>query len=219
MPADTPPATAQRWAERAGLSPELSRHLIAAAAQQSRGWPLPRGAAFTVSVAINAQSLVTAGWVDGVLESCKRHRLAPQRLCLELHEDQLAQASEAVVAAMQRLRAAGVQLGLSGFGAGQSSFAVLRRQPVDRLRLDRGSLRQLADDATARKIVRTLIQLAGTLGLDVVADGVESAGTAATLHALGCPAAQGSLFGSALDAEQVAGLLTAPAPLWIPRSA
>lgn len=214
MPAGLPPTAVLDWAERSGQSAAVTRHLIAAVCAQSRGWPLRRGDAFTLSVAVTPQAISTPGWAEGVLEDLAHHRLPGRRLCLELREDRLLGAADAVIEALSRLRDAGVRVGLTGFGTGRSTLTALRRLPVDRISIDPAHVRDVAGDMVAREIVRTLVQLAATLGLEVIADGADNEAAVHALAALDCPLAQGACFIALADAKAVAQVLTEPAQLW-----
>lgn len=214
MPAGLSPTAVLDWAERSGQSAAVTRQLISSICAESRGWPLRRGDAFTLSVAVTPQAISTPGWAEGVLEDLAHHRLPGRRLCLELREDRLLGAADAVIEALGRLRDAGVRVGLTGFGTGRSTLTALRRLPVDRISIDPAHVRDVAHDTVAREIVRTLVQLAATLGMEVIADGADDEAAAQALAALDCPLAQGSCFSPLVDAQAVAVALAEPVRLW-----
>jgi EAL domain-containing protein (putative c-di-GMP-specific phosphodiesterase class I) len=105
---------------------------------------------------------------------------------------------------LARLRAQGVQVAIDDFGIGYSSLAYLKSLPVDELKIDRSFVHEMASDAGSRAIVRAIIDLAGVLGLRVVAEGVEDTATLTALAALGCDVAQGFHFAKPLAAADLA---------------
>lgn len=216
LPADLPPLALLDWAERNGVSAEVTQHLIATVCAQSRQWPLRRGDAFTLSVPVTPQAVSSPGWAEAVLEQLARHRLPGRRLCLELREDRLVGASIAVIESLSRLRDAGVRVGLTGFGTGRSTLTALRRLPVDSILIDATLVRDIAHDPVACEIVRTVVQLASTLNLEVVAMGVDRAAVVPALTSLQCAVAEGDYFLALPDSEAVAQILAQPMPLWPP---
>jgi EAL domain-containing protein (putative c-di-GMP-specific phosphodiesterase class I) len=130
--------------------------------------------------------------------------LNPDRLWLEITESVLMEDPDAAVNALERLRALGVHLSVDDFGTGYSSLAYLRRFPVDALKVDRSFVAGLGRDPEDSAIVEAVVSMAHSLGLSVIAEGVETDGQLARLRDLGCELAQGFYFAapvpsSALD--------------------
>jgi EAL domain-containing protein (putative c-di-GMP-specific phosphodiesterase class I) len=107
----------------------------------------------------------------------------------------------------------GVELGIDDFGTGYSSLSYLHRLPINTLKIDRSFVSRLSDNSENREIVRTIIMLAQNLGMDVVAEGVETTSQLEQLVDLKCESGQGYLFSAAVDAEAAARLIEHP-PVW-----
>jgi diguanylate cyclase len=122
---------------------------------------------------------------------------------------------------LERLSAMGVALSIDDFGTGYSSLAYLRSLPVDQIKIDRSFVQKMASEAGDRAIVRSTIDLAGNLGLSVVAEGVEDAETLEELTRLGCDTAQGYFISRPIAATELSTWLAdrEPAPAWTARLA
>ena len=112
-------------------------------------------------------------------------------LTLEITESALADHTDAAVAIMRELRSAGIRLSIDDFGSGYSSMAYLKRLPIDELKIDRAFITDMLTDERDQPITRSIIALAHSLGLEVVAEGVESPALQSMLESFGCDAAQG----------------------------
>jgi EAL domain-containing protein (putative c-di-GMP-specific phosphodiesterase class I) len=123
---------------------------------------------------------------------------APSRLEIELTEATLVIDHDAARAVVDTLQAKGVRIALDNFGSGHSSLVQLRRLPFDKLKIDRSFVRTMTTDKEAAVMVRTIISMAHSLGLAVVAEGVETEDQARALASLGCDMAQGYYFGRAM---------------------
>ena len=110
-----------------------------------------------------------------------------------------------VLETMHRLRSVGVRFSIDDFGTGYSSLSYLQRLPVEEIKIDRSFIAQLAKDEGSAAIVRATIELAGSLGLEVVAEGVEDEATLQILMQLGCSTAQGYHISRPLPVEEIAG--------------
>jgi EAL domain-containing protein (putative c-di-GMP-specific phosphodiesterase class I) len=108
---------------------------------------------------------------------------------------------------MERLRALGVSISIDDFGTGYSSLSYLRRLPIDSVKIDQSFLTELEKDTSTLPLVRAIVSVAHSLGLTVVAEGVENESQLAALRAVGCDRVQGYLFGPALPAAEVECLL------------
>jgi EAL domain-containing protein (putative c-di-GMP-specific phosphodiesterase class I) len=165
---------------------ELTAWVIDRACAQASEW-----APWTMSVNIAAVDVVRPSLVDVVAEALHRHKLPPERLVVELTEHAAVQGLGAATDVLQRLRALGVGVALDDFGTGYSSLLYLRDLPVTEVKIDRtfvSGVERQEDDAA---IVQSVVQLAGAVGMAVVAEGVETAGQARFLHHVGCKCAQG----------------------------
>jgi diguanylate cyclase (GGDEF)-like protein/PAS domain S-box-containing protein len=211
-----PPGAFVEIAEQCGLICDIGRHVLGRACAQLVAWRTadPAFAGLTVAVNVSGKQLAHPGFVDEVAEVLAHTGLAatPHLVGLEITETVLMQSEDSPVATLDRLAALGVRLLLDDFGTGASSLARLRRFPVDTLKIDRAFVRGVGgpggeDDA----IVAAILGMARALGLDVVAEGVETPEQLAVLRELGCPRVQGYLFSPPVPAEEMRVLLAASA--------
>ena len=147
-------------------------------------------------VNVTGTSLVDESFAADVLDVLATHRVTPSELCLEIVEDRLGGAPQAALATLDRLRQAGVRVAIDDFGTGHSSLARLRDLPADTVKIDQSFIRDLSTDPTALAITGSIISLADRLGLEVVAEGVETVDQVEMLGNLGCRYAQGYLIGA-----------------------
>ena len=137
------------------------------------------------------------------MSAIARSKIAPHKLKLELTESLLADGIEVTVAKMGSLKAMGVTLSLDDFGMGYSSLSYLKRLPLDQLKIDRGFVNDILTDANDAAIARTIIGLAQSLGLSVLAEGVETEAQRVYLAEQGCSEYQGYLFSKPLPIDQL----------------
>jgi diguanylate cyclase (GGDEF)-like protein/PAS domain S-box-containing protein len=158
-----------------------------------------------LSLAVNVSSLQfqQPEFVAQVLGSIRRHRVDARRLKLELTETLLQGDLERTVSTMNVLKAEGVQFALDDFGTGYSSLQYLKRLPLDQLKIDRSFVHDIAAGLNDRAIVTTIIAIADHLGLDVIAEGVETPEQLEVLRECGCTRYQGYLFGRPVAAESL----------------
>lgn len=163
----------------------------------------------TLSVAVNASpaQLMREDFVATVCQALARSGLPASRLELEITESLFMDAVPVAVSNLHGLRQLGVRIGLDDFGTGYSSLAYLRRFPFDRLKIDRAFVHELSSHTDARAIVRTIVDLARTLGMDTVAEGVEDEAQLAVLRQAGCDAAQGYLVARPMPLPALQNLL------------
>jgi diguanylate cyclase (GGDEF)-like protein len=185
------PAGFLRLAERTATMRELTSEVLAQALAQQAAWR-EVGVLLPVAVNVTLHDLADRGFVDRVVAGLAEHGLASQGLRLELTEQALIGDPARVLAALGRLADAGVELSLDDFGVGNASLTRLKRLPVHEVKIARPFVVDLQrgrpDDLA---IVRSIVELAGALGLGSVAEGVETAEQLAALAALGCAGAQG----------------------------
>jgi len=200
-------------AEDCGLIGPLGEWVLRQACKQLAAWsdhPVMRS--LVMSVNVSAQQFEQPQFVPQLLGLLGRHGIAAPRLKLELTESALAQDLPTVAAKMAVLRREGVLVSLDDFGTGFSSLSLLKHLPLDQLKIDRTFVRGLGRAAKDEAIVRTIIGLGQTLGLDVIAEGVETPLQRSTLLRLGCHHFQGFLFARPMPvAELEAALQPGPA--------
>ncbi|GEM_PF-3543944 len=178
----------------------LDEVVVHTAAQQLQGW-LAGGQDVHLGVNLSAASLDRPDLVDFLGAVVDEYELAEGRLVLELTEKRLVDIADR--GWIEQLRARGLSVGIDDFGTGYSSMAYLRDLPIDFLKLDRSFVEPLGRDTRTGTIVRTLVQLAGDLGVRTIAEGVETAMHAAILREFGCEFAQGTWFSPPLEADEI----------------
>ena len=182
--------------EQTGLILPLGRFVLRSACKQLAAWAqASRSAAWTVSVNVSAQEFRHPEFVAQTLSILEETGVNPALLRFELTESLLLHDVEDCIAKMQALRGRGVGFSLDDFGTGYSSLAYLKRLPLEQLKIDQSFVRDVLTDANDAAIACTIIALAQSLGLDVVAEGVETEGQRQFLLNNGCRRFQGYLFG------------------------
>ena len=190
-----PPSTFIPVAEDSGLVLPLGRWVIESACAQLAAWAArPDRAHLSIAVNVSVRQFRHPDFVDEVMQAVLRYGIAPRKLKLELTESLLADGIEVTVARMGTLKEMGVTLALDDFGIGYSALSSLKRLPLDQLKIDRAFVKDILTDANDAAIARTIIGLAQSLGLDVVAEGVETAAQRDFLARQGCSQYQGYLF-------------------------
>ena len=189
-------------AEQTGLMRDLTVAVLAQSLDQVKLW---RDAGRDLSVAVNlsASSLVDVELPRRVSDILYSRGLPATSLELEITEDFLMGDRERARDILTQLRALGIRVSVDDFGTGYSSLAYLRELPIDQLKLDRSFVMPMAEDPRAAAIVRSTIELAHSLGMTLVAEGVEDESTAEQLAVSGCDESQGFYFSEALPAGQL----------------
>jgi diguanylate cyclase (GGDEF)-like protein len=197
-----PPSVFLPLAEDAGLMRELTAAVLEQSLDQVCQW---RTAGRTLSVAVNlsASSLVDLELPARVRNMLKTRQLPASALELEITEEFLMGDRERARVILTELRGLGVRVAVDDFGTGYSSLAYLRELPIDELKLDRSFVQPMASDPRAAAIVRSTISLAHSLGMRLVAEGVENEVTAGHLALSGCDVSQGFYFSRALPALEL----------------
>jgi len=190
-------------AEETGLILQLGEWVLEAACRQLVSWGSRRETAhLTMAVNVSARQFRQPGFVDQVLQVIARTGADPRRIKLELTESLLVANVENTIETMHALKEKGIGFALDDFGTGYSSLAYLKRLPLDQLKIDQSFVRDVLTDPNDAAIARTILGLGHTLGLEVIAEGVETADQRNFLALHGCRAFQGYLFGRPVTAEQ-----------------
>ena len=197
-------------AEDSGLILPIGDWVLSEALRQTRAWEDAGLPPLTMAVNISAVQFRQDGLVARVKDLLAEHRVDPTMVELELTESMLMQDARQAIELLTDLSDLGIQLAIDDFGTGYSSLSYLKQFPVDKLKVDQSFVRHLTTDKNDAVIARATINLGHSLGLEVVAEGVEDADTFAYLKAEGCDVAQGYYFGKPMPADKVAELLRAP---------
>lgn len=189
-------------AEQSGSIVPIGYWVLQQACQQLKTWQDDvRGAQLTLSVNVSAVQFMQPDFVEQVMRIIEDSGCRPQKLRLELTESILVRNVEEVIAKINTLRALGVTFSLDDFGVGQSSLSLLRRFPLDELKIDKCFIRDILHNKFDSFIVQTIIQMAQNLGHCVIAEGVELPQQKALLEEMGCNAFQGYLFSQPLPLD------------------
>ncbi len=186
-------------AEESGFIVPLGAWVLGEAVRQAAAWHA-EGRGLCVAVNVSALQFRQPGFVAGIAETLARWRLPPQLLEIELTESILIQDADEALGRLHELAALGVRLTIDDFGTGYSSLGYLKRFPIQRLKIDRSFVDGLPADGSNAAIVHAIVQLARALGLEVIAEGVETEAQRAFLEAAGCALYQGFLAAPAGDA-------------------
>ncbi|NIJ18736.1 diguanylate cyclase (GGDEF)-like protein [Sphingomonas naasensis] len=184
-------------AEECGLIDELMLRLLRRACRETRDWNA------AIAINVSPTQLKDPWFSQKVLAVLTRERFPPPRLTIEITENALIVDADRARQTIASLRNQGIQLALDDFGTGYSSLQHLQMLPFDRLKIDRSFVTAMERDPEALRLVHAIITLANTLGLPVVAEGIESASTARTLVGLGCAMGQGFHFGYPMSRDDV----------------
>ena len=205
----TPPAEFIPAAEETGLIRPIGDWVLRESCKAARGFAdrLPRSAPIAVSVNLSARQLLRAELLEQVRSALQQSGLEPHRLRLEVTESVIMENAGPASLLLAQIKALGVHLLLDDFGTGYSSLSYLHNFRFDTLKLDRSFVARIDSSGKHAEIVRTILSLARALGMDVVAEGVETPAQVAQLQLLHCDYAQGYYFARPMDAAQLAGLL------------
>lgn len=202
-----PPSVFIGIAEESGQVEELGRRVLEEAMRAAAGWAAPAGGRGPfVAINISPRQLARGDLPETVEAALARSGLDPRRLHLELTETAILRDEAQATAAFTRLRAAGVGVWLDDFGTGFSGLSHLRRVPVDGVKIDRSFVTDLLRDPNDLALTTGVIAMAHSLGVTVVAEGIENEGQYGLLRERGCPLGQGFYLGKPMPGEEVARL-------------
>ena len=197
------PADFVTAAEQSGTIVLLTRHVIAEAVRHCKLLE-DQGHRLQVSVNLSARDLMDEYLPYHLMQILKENHLPGERLTLEVTENSVMEDLRHAVTVLECLRDIGVRIAMDDFGTGHSSLAQLRNIPMDELKIDKSFVLNLTRDAHNESIVRTTVQLAHSMRLAVVAEGVEDENTLRRLAALGCEQAQGYFISKPMPARKMA---------------
>jgi diguanylate cyclase (GGDEF)-like protein len=202
------PAEFVTLVETTGLIDPLTDYVLNRSLAQCRSW-LDRGLSLSVSVNLSVRNLADAEFPCRVTDALTRHRVPAALLGFELTESAVMTDPERALPVLRRLHALGVRIAVDDFGTGYSSLAYLRRLPVDEVKIDKSFVLGLASDLGDLAVVRAIVELGHSLGLSVVAEGVEQDATRDQLLEMGCDVAQGYLISRPLGPDRFDAWLAA----------
>ncbi len=198
---EVPPARFIPIAEESGLITALGRWVLLRACREASAWPGLR-----IAVNCSARELLAPNFTEGVRQALAETGLAPERLELEITESTLHDLARSADL-LAEIRTLGVRIAVDDFGVGYSSLSALKYLPLDRLKIDQSFIRDVPGDPGDAAIVSAIVGLGHTLGLKVMAEGVETEAQLAFLNQLGCCEAQGYLIARPMPAEALSAFI------------
>jgi diguanylate cyclase (GGDEF)-like protein len=202
-----PPGEFLPVAEETGLILPLSQWIIGECGRQLAAWDDDgRARGLAVSINVSNRQFWQGKLIDDVDAMLHRTGVAPRRIALEITEGVVMHDVDVARKLLQDLHGLGCELHIDDFGTGYSSLEALHQLPIDALKVDRSFVARLQADPRSGELVRTIVLMAGNLGLDLIAEGIETAAQRWRLVELGCRRGQGELFSGPLPPEGVAAL-------------
>jgi diguanylate cyclase (GGDEF)-like protein/PAS domain S-box-containing protein len=191
-------------AEETGMIVQIGEYVLRESCRQMQKWQviLPSDPPLFISVNLSVKQFSQPDLVDKVASILKETKLNPKHLKLEITESAVMENVDDTTELLTRLRDLGLRISMDDFGTGYSSLSHLRRFPIDTLKIDRSFVNQMSEDEENAEIVSTIVGLAQNLGMDVVAEGVETPEQLKALKALGCEYGQGYFFSKPLDFQR-----------------
>jgi diguanylate cyclase (GGDEF)-like protein len=202
--------------ELSGLITAVGRWVLAEACRQGARWH-GLGYHLDISVNISARQLETDDVIRDVTSALRVSGLDPRSLIVELTETAIMRNMPHAVRRLLALKAMGIRVAIDDFGTGYSSLAYLQQFPVDTIKIDRSFISSMTDSPEAGVLIRSLVQLGKTLGLETLAEGIEATGQYAQLAREHCDSGQGYFFGRPLETAAVEPFLAARSAVEVPR--
>ena len=200
-----PPSEFIALAEEIGIIRQIGPWVLKTACAEASGWP----AGLRLSVNLSPIQFLDDDLPEQVNDIARQTQLGPGRLELEITESVLIEDAQHVLELTQRLRDYGVRIALDDFGVGYSSLSYLRRFPFDTIKIDRSFVQEVVDNTTTHAIVGSLLSLGHSLGIQVIAEGVETRAQLDALQQLRCRYIQGFLLGPPVAATELPRLIAA----------
>jgi diguanylate cyclase (GGDEF)-like protein/PAS domain S-box-containing protein len=205
-----PPEEFIALAEETGFVVPIGQWVLGEACRQMSWWQqqFPSSLPLSISVNLSSKQFAHSSLIEQIVQTLKLTGLNPRSLKIEITESVVMENIEVAARMLEQLRALGVGLSIDDFGTGYSSLSYLHRLPIDTLKIDRSFVGQICENNENKEIVRTIITLAQSLGMGVIAEGVETKGQLKELRELKCESGQGYLFSRPLNADEATVLIT-----------
>jgi len=198
-------------AEETGIICELGAWALHDALRELRGW-IDTGVVApttTISVNVSPRQIADPNFAEVVHDALERSGVSPHLLWIEMTESMMLEEPELAQSTLRQVRSMGVRLALDDFGTGFSSLSLLQNFPIQRIKIDRAFVRGIAEHGNDRSLVRTIIAMAQSMGLDLVAEGVETVHQLQGLRDMGCDKAQGYLISHPVPAAAMRSTMVA----------
>jgi EAL domain-containing protein (putative c-di-GMP-specific phosphodiesterase class I) len=193
-------------AEDSGLIVPIGDWVLRTACAEGAAWEVEGLRDIELAINLSTRQFRRVDLVERVAHACAQAGFSSRNVLLELTESLMMEDMEQGISTMRALKNLGVSISVDDFGVGYSSLAYLKRFPLDTLKIDRSFMESVPQNSEATAIVSTILAMARTLGLGVVAEGVETEEQLEFLRALNCPRYQGYLLGRAMPADEFAAL-------------
>jgi diguanylate cyclase (GGDEF)-like protein len=204
-----PPGQFIAAAEDSGLIVPIGEWVLREALRQARAWQTP-SRPLSISINVSANQLARSNFVDRLRALIAETGIEPARIELEVTESVIIEGAGEAQAALDQVAALGVGVAIDDFGTGYSGLAYLKRLPIDTVKIDQSFVRDLTVDADDAAIVTAIVAMAKSLGVDVIAEGIETEEQLEELRRLGCRRGQGYLLAPPMPAASIAKLLREP---------
>lgn len=203
-------------AEETGFIVAIGEWVLMQACRQMQHWKEKHSLTIPLSISVNlsGRQFGHSNLLEQITHILDVTGLDPRSLKLEITESVVMESVESTAGTLQKLRALGVEISIDDFGTGYSSLSYLHRLPINTLKIDRSFVGRMTENSENKEIVRTIIMLAKTLGLGVIAEGVETKEQAELLRELGCQSMQGYLISKPLDAQLTERLILSELSQW-----
>ncbi|MCL1464116.1 GGDEF domain-containing response regulator [Argonema galeatum] len=204
-----PPGEFIPLAQETGALMQIDWWVMRSACRQTRLWQqqIPTSSLLTISVNLCSKHFAQSNLIEQIDGVLRDTGLAATSLKLEITESAIIENAESAAATLSQLRALGIQLSIDDFGTGYSSLSYLHRFPVNTLKIDRSFINNMGEDRESSEIVRTIVMLAHNLGIDVIAEGVETRQQLTKLRELQCEYGQGYFFSRPLPSQEAEKLI------------
>jgi diguanylate cyclase (GGDEF)-like protein len=194
-------------AEETGLIIPIGRWVLETACEQSMTWQREGLSAVSMAVNLSPRQFTDEGLLKCIDQTLETTGLPPALLQLEITESMVMQNVERAIGLLDQIRGRGIHIAIDDFGTGYSSMSMMKKFPIDTIKIDRMFIRDLADNAEDRAIAAAIIEMGKALGLIIVAEGVETSAQEAFLRSRSCDELQGYLFSQPVTAQKMAELL------------
>jgi EAL domain-containing protein (putative c-di-GMP-specific phosphodiesterase class I) len=205
---DIPPSQFIPLAEETSLILEIGEWVLNRVCADFRDWQKTVAQPGRIAINLSLRQLKQSSFIARCRAAFRKHGVSPTSFELEVTETTLMTDPKRTIGLLHELHAMGLRLAIDDFGTGYSSLSALQQFPIGTLKIDQSFVRDLSSDANDATLVRTIIDMGKSLGLEVIAEGVESSEQLEFLRRHGCYFAQGRLFADALEARQLLALLT-----------
>ncbi|QSP96361.1 EAL domain-containing protein [Marinobacter salinisoli] len=205
---DVPPSEFVEVAESSGLMVQLGNYILDRSLKQFSQLLRANLPACELAVNISVLQFMQPDFADTVMEKLREHQVSPSDLTLEITESLFMSRRNQILPVLNRLRAMGIRLAMDDFGTGYSSLSLLRALPIDELKVDKSFVDHINDDIKACNMIESIVAIARTHSMDLVAEGVEQKDQADRLIDMGCGRLQGYYYSRPVSMDKVQALLT-----------